>query len=76
MSTEDLMEHGHLPQNETSWNYNFSYSIKYQIMDLRTVPVLIFSLEDLRFVELKLQGGDNRPVAILTDLPVYTQICM
>ena len=39
MSTEVLIEHAHLAKIQKSWNYNFSFSIKYQIMELCTVPV-------------------------------------
>ena len=40
MSTEVLIERAQWAKNETSWNYNFSFNIKYQIIELRTVPVV------------------------------------
>ena len=45
MGTEVLIEHSNLDQNETSWNYNFS--IKYQIMELRKVPVLVHKIPEV-----------------------------
>ena len=63
----------HLAQMETSWNYNFSLSIKYQVMELRPVPVTRLECRNLGFPEVSPSWNRNLICMIYLAI-LYTSI--